>query len=154
MKKNRALSRCYFGAYIVWLFGGILCPLVLNIHGAAISIVCVVIVVITLAALITSHVFYTKLPKAYAPVSFVGHGLNSLLVVGAFVGELTNTLNGKPATYAWIIASISLVLIVLIDVFLIKGNIKFIKLLKKAPKAPVVEEPKEEEKKEEEPKAE
>lgn len=154
MKKNRALSRCYFGAYIVWLFGGILCPMVLNIHGAAISIVCVVIVVIALAALITSHVFYTKLPKAYAPVSFLGHGLNSLLVVGAFVGELMNTLNGKPATYAWIIASISLVLTILIDVFLIKENIKFIKLLKKAPKAPATEEPKEEEKKEEEPKAE
>lgn len=154
MKKNKALSRCYFGAYIVWLFGGILCPLVLNIHGAAVSIVCVVFVVIALAALITSHVFYSKLPQAYAPVSFVGHGINTLLVIGGFVGELTNTLAGKSNTYAWVVGSISLGLIILIDIFLIKGNIKFIKLLKKTPKAPKIEEPKEEEKKEEEPKAE
>jgi len=151
MKKNRALSRCYLGAYIVWLFGAILAPLVLNYWGAAISIICVIFVCITLAALITSHVFYSKLPQAYAPVSFVGHGLNTVLVIAGFIGEILLTTMGKAAPYAWMIAPIALALLIPIDIFVIRCNLKYMKHL---PARAKKEEKKEEEKPAEEPAAE
>ena len=137
MKKNRALSRVYLGGYIVWLFGGILAALVLNAFGAAPSVIAVIIAFLDLAAIICSHVFYSKLKIAYAPTSFAAFGTLNLLVLIAFFVELGLTVQGRSAPYAWVISIISLVLLIPMDIFLVRCNLEFLKKLKASMKKSV-----------------
>ena len=130
MKKNRALFRSYIGAYFVWTFGAVLAALVLNAWGAAPSIIAVIVALIDVAALITSHVFYSTTKQVYAPLSFAAHGVNTVLVIVAFVAELMLTLKGKAAPYAWMISIICLLSLIPIDIFVVRENLKFMKKLK------------------------
>ena len=140
MKKNRALSRSYIGAYFVWTFGAVLASLVLNAWGAAPSIIAIIVAFVGVAALISSHVFYSTTKQAYVPVSFAGHAINTVLVIVAFIAEIILTQQGKPATYAWVISIICLLGLIPIDIFVVKENLAFLKKLKAKAKRPVVAE--------------
>ena len=129
MKKNKALSRVYLGGYFVWIFGSFLAPLVLNYYGAAPSIITIVLVVADLAAIICSHVFYSKLKQAYLPTSFAAFGVLNVLVLLGFIFEIVLTVKGKPAVWPWILGVICVLLLIPIDYFLIRCNLKYRKQL-------------------------
>ena len=154
MKKNKVLSRVYLGMYIVWLFGGLLCPLLLIYASKAVAYVLLAFVILDLACLIVSHVFYTKKKELYPLLSFCGCGVLNIFVIISLILKIvidsSNPISGRYASpYAWIVIAISLLLLIPIDYYLITKNIKFAKdnnipLLPKIEKKEKVEVKKEE----------
>ena len=60
MKKNRALSRCYLGGYIFWIFGVTLAALMFLKLSIVLMTILIIVAVLILGVLIASHVLYDK----------------------------------------------------------------------------------------------
>jgi hypothetical protein len=117
MKKNKALRRSYVFMYIMWLFGSIATALLFYRLGLALFIVLLTIVAITLGLLITGHVYYEKNYKNFVLIGGAGICLFNIINIIGLIVELVYTIQGKPATYAWVMLGLTLLSQILIDVF-------------------------------------
>lgn len=122
MKKNKVLYRCYVGGYFLWLFGALLAPLLCIRFSNAFAIVMLVLAILALAGLITSHVFYNKKREWFVPASFAAHGLNAGLILFAFIVEMTFVAQGNLGLYAVIISSICTGFYILAYSYLVIAN--------------------------------
>lgn len=129
MKKNKILYRCYIGGYFLWVFGAILCPLLLIRFSNILALIVFIISLIALGLEITSHVYYNTNRELYPLFSFISHGISALYVFAAFVIEMVLTAMGEGALYAQIISPIALAFYGLLAFFLVKGNMKIMKEL-------------------------
>ena len=128
MKKNRALSRCYLGGYIFWIFGVTLAALMFLKLSIVLMTILIIVAVLILGALIASHVLYDKKQfKLYFYFSLVAFALSSLYVLAAFILEIVLQAKGEGALYAIVVLSISLVGYALVDIFLVRNNLKLLK---------------------------
>ncbi len=117
MKKNKALNRSYIFMYVMWLFGSIATALLFYRLGLVSFIILLLLVAITLGLLITGHVFYEKDYKKFVFVGGSGIALFNIINIVGLIVELVYTIQGKPATYPWVILGITLLSQILIDVF-------------------------------------
>ena len=115
MKKNKHLYRAWFWSYVALIFGGVLSALLAAKIGGWLSILLVVLACIDLGLIIAGRVLYSKKRDLFPWFAFSAQGINTLLIVFAFIEEIALTAQGQPAVYAWVIGSISLVGIVIID---------------------------------------
>ena len=115
MKKNKRLSRAFFGSYIVWLFGALLFVLLLIKNGGALPIIACVVAGLDLAAIITARVMFKNHYHVFFILSVAAFSVLTLFCIGGFVCELLYTLEGKSAIYAWVISSLSIALVALVD---------------------------------------
>ena len=128
MKKNRALSRCYLGGYIFWIFGVTLAALMFLKLSIVLMTILIIVAVLILGALIASHVLYDKKQfKLYFYFSLVAFTLSSLYVLAAFILEIVLQAKGEGALYAIVVLSISLAGYALVDIFLVRSNLKLLK---------------------------
>lgn len=128
MKKNRALSRCYLGGYIFWIFGVTLAALMFLKLSIVLMTILIIVAVLILGALIASHVLYDKKQfKLYFYFSLAAFTLSSLYVLAAFILEIVLQAKGEGALYAIVVLSISLVGYALVDIFLVRANLKLLK---------------------------
>ena len=128
MKKNRALSRCYLGGYIFWIFGVTLAALMFLKLSIVLMTILIIVAVLILGALIASHVLYDKKQfKLYFYFSLAAFTLSSLYVLAAFILEIVLQAKGEGALYAIVVLSISLVGYALVDIFLVRSNLKLLK---------------------------
>ena len=128
MKKNRALSRCYLGGYIFWIFGVTLAALMFLKLSIVLMTILIIVAVLILGALIASHVLYDKKQfKLYFYFSLVAFALSSLYVLAAFILEIVLQAKGEGALYAIVVLSISLAGYALVDIFLVRSNLKLLK---------------------------
>lgn len=128
MKKNRALSRCYLGGYIFWIFGVTLAALMFLKLSIVLMTILIIVAVLILGALIASHVLYDKKQfKLYFYFSLAAFVLSSLYVLAAFILEIVLQAKGEGALYAIVVLSISLVGYALVDIFLVRANLKLLK---------------------------
>jgi hypothetical protein len=125
MKKNRVLHRVYVGFYFIWVFAGLMAPLLgmrLNGHGTsingALSIVLLVFSSIDLALVIISQVFYSKKKELFPLFSLIAASLLSAIVLYGFIAEAVYAGLGESAIYPWVILSLSLIGIVFCDFYL------------------------------------
>ena len=128
MKKNRALSRCYLGGYIFWIFGVTLAALMFLKLSIVLMTILIIVAVLILGVLIASHVLYDKKQfKLYFYFSLAAFTLSSLYVLAAFILEIVLQAKGEGALYAIVVLSISLVGYALVDIFLVRNNLKLLK---------------------------
>ena len=128
MKKNRALSRCYLGGYIFWIFGVTLAALMFLKLSIVLMTILIIVAVLILGALIASHVLYDKKQfKLYFYFSLAAFTLSSLYVLAAFILEIVLQAKGEGALYAIVVLSISLAGYALVDIFLVRSNLKLLK---------------------------
>ena len=119
MKKNKVLYRCYFGGYILWLFGALLAPLLSVKINTGFALTMLILACLTLAGLITSHVFYNKKREWFIPSAYIAHGVNFALIAFAFIVEMTLVGQGQMGLYAVIIASASFGFYILDYIYLV-----------------------------------
>ena len=128
MKKNRALSRCYLGGYIFWIFGVTLAALMFLKLSIVLMTILIIVAVLILGALIASHVLYDKKQfKLFFYFSLAAFALSSLYVLAAFILEIVLQAKGEGALYAIVVLSISLAGYALVDIFLVRSNLKLLK---------------------------
>ena len=117
MKRYKALSRVMFAGYLLAIFAGVLFGLMLTRYNAALSIVFMALSVLDLAALIVAKHLFVKSYRSFFIISVAALAYLNIVVIGLFIIECALTAQGLPASYAWMIASISLVLLALVDIF-------------------------------------
>lgn len=122
LRKNKHYSRSYLFAYLAWLFGCWIPPMLFSKDAGGLSIVFVVLDCLILAALITSHVFKnTNKDKLFYPVALPALGLICVLSVLGLIMELVFTLQGIPAPWPWIAGGFSTAMSILCGVFFYFG---------------------------------
>ena len=127
MKKNKSLHRAWILGYIVLLFGGALLPLVGYKLSPIFSLLSVILLCLLLSDLILAQVFYSKKRSLFPLLSFLGIGILTLSVVFAYILEIIYSATGSPAPYPWIIGSISLLLLIYINIVVVGVNKKILR---------------------------
>ena len=126
LRKNKQLSRTYLCAYLAWLFGCWIPPLLVSRDSGALAIVLVVLDCLVLAALITSHVFKNlNKDKLFTYFSLPSLGLVCLLSIAGLVIEGIFTAQGQPAPWPWVAAGLSTLFSILICLFYYFGIRRF-----------------------------
>jgi membrane protease YdiL (CAAX protease family) len=125
MKKNKILHRVYVGFYFIWVFAGLLAPLLgmrLNGKGTNInvvlSVILLVISLIDLALIITSDVFYSKKKELFPLFALIAASLLSAIVLYGLIAEIVYAGLGESAIYPWVILSLSLIGVAACDFYL------------------------------------
>ncbi len=117
-KRNISLARAYLAFYILFVFSAAIPVLLTFRFSITLSIVVLVVEFLCLAGVIVSNVFYDKkIEKVFYITGIASFGLFDLLILYGFVLELVYTIQGKPATYAWIISIASILIYALISFF-------------------------------------
>ncbi len=124
MKKNKKLSRAFFGSYFVWAFGAILFVLLLVKQPVALPIIAMVVAALILAAIIVARVMFSKNYQVFFITSVIGFSLLTLYCIGGLILEIIYTAKGIPAPYAWVISIASLLLVALVDYQYISSVLK------------------------------
>ena len=119
MKKYKALSRAYLLSYFIIIFCGVLFGFLFTKVNVGLALALIILAVLDLAALIVSRVFFSKHYLVFLYVGVVALGIMNVSVLGSFIIELIYTIQGFPAPYAWMVASVSLVLTAVVDLFYI-----------------------------------
>ena len=127
MKKNRTLSRCYLGGYFLWAFGTFLAAMMWIKVSVAMTWVFAILSILSLAAIIVSHVFYTTKRDLYPIVSFAGFGVAFTIELIGFILEMVNCAQGQYAFYGVVMLSVCLAFYLLLAFFLIRENLKIMK---------------------------
>ena len=122
MYKNKGLKRSYIFAYINVLFG--LCiPVLLAVGvGAWLVAIMMILVAAELAALIVSHVFYTKKPDLYFYVGLGAVAGFDAITLISFIWESVLTGMSKSSNYAWMIIMFNLLSAALLTLFFFLDN--------------------------------
>ena len=128
LRKNKQLSRTYLCAYLAWLFGCWIPPLLVSRDSGALAIVLVVLDCLIVAALITSHVFKNlNKNKLFFMISIPSLVLVVLLSILGLVLEGVFTAQGQPAPWPWIAGGFSTLMSILVVVFYYFGARRFLK---------------------------
>ena len=127
MKKNKTLHRAWLWGYVFLVFGGALAPLMAFGISDVFSYLLYGVLGLVLADLIVAHVFYAKKRNLFPLLSFIGHGVLSALILFAYIVEIVNTANGKPAVYPWVVGSICLLGMIYVNWRVIGVNRKIIR---------------------------
>ena len=124
MYKSKGLKRSYVFAYVMSIFGlGVGALLSIKIH-AALAIIVLVLTILTIAALIVSHVYYKKDKKIYFIIGASAIGAYNLITLYSFILEIIYTSMGKSATYAWVMNVFTLLAGILLVVFFLLEHFK------------------------------
>lgn len=122
IRKNKALSRCYLGIYLVWIFASWIAPFLFGRDVPALTIIFIVINCLNLAGIIVSHVFKNKNKfKPFLISSAISIGVLTVVTLVGFIMEIAFTVQGQPATYAWVISSIGVAIMALVVPFTIRA---------------------------------
>lgn len=117
-KRNIALARAYLAFYILFVFMAAIPPLLVFKFSGAFSIVLIVFAVLLLAGVIASNVFYDiKKDNLFYLTGIISYGLFDVFVVFGLILEIVYAINNEPATYAFIVAILSIVAMGLISLF-------------------------------------
>ena len=128
LRKNKQLSRTYLCAYLAWLFGCWIPPLLVSRDSGALAIVLVVLDCLIVAALITSHVFKNlNKNKLFFMISIPSLVLVVLLSILGLVLEGVFTAQGQPAPWPWIAGGFSTLMSILVCLFYYFGAHSFLK---------------------------
>lgn len=115
MKKNKILYRAWFWSYFALVLGGVLAALLSAKLSGALAIIMTVLAFVDLGLIIAGRVLYVKNRPLFPWFAYAAMGLLSALILFGFVLEIVYTAQGKPAVYAWVMGSISLVGVFFID---------------------------------------
>ena len=122
LRKNKQYSRCYLCAYLAWIFGCWIPPLLFIRDSKALAIVFTVIDCLLLAGIIVSHVFKNlNKDKYFTYVSLPSLGLVVVLSLLGLILEAIFTIQGVPAIWPWIAAGFSTVMSGLVCLFYYLG---------------------------------
>ena len=115
MKREKGLARIFVLSYFACIFGGMLFGLLLVRFSVWLGIVMMIICLLDLAVIIVARCMFKNHYKTFLILSCIGFGLLTVLVVGAYIIEIIYSANKKAATYAWVIGSINLFFVAIID---------------------------------------
>lgn len=119
LRRSKSLSRCYLGAYLVWLFAGWIPPFLAYKYSIAMTIVFTVFTFLILACLIVSHVFKNKNNlKLFIPTSCPAFMAITLYIVIGTIYEAVYTAQGHMAIYPWVIEGIAIAIFAAVIPFL------------------------------------
>lgn len=125
-RKNKSLSRCYLCSYIAWIFGSWVPALLASKWNGGLAIVFVVLAIISLAALIVSHVFKNKnMSQIFFYTGFSSIALLTILVILGLVFEIILTASNEMAPWPWMAGGVSIALMGLAFWLMFKGYKKY-----------------------------
>ena len=124
MYKNKRLKRSYVFAYVMSIFSlGVGALLSIKIH-ASLAIIVLILTLLSVAALITSHVYYKKDKRLYFIIGGSAVCSYNVIALYGFILEIVYTALGKGATYAWIMNIFTLLSGIILAIFFLLDHYK------------------------------
>ena len=121
-KRNIAMARAYLAFYILFVFAAFVPAFLLMKFSGVLTVVMVVLAFLMLGGVIASNVFYDKnQEKAFYLSAIISYLAFDVYVLFGFILEIVYTGMGEPATYAWIISILSLLILGVINLFVALG---------------------------------